>query len=42
MRHSIEKSPRDGTVIIEDDASGTYDVARWSTETGNWVGENGE
>jgi len=43
MRHSIEKSPRDGTVIIlEDDASGTYDVARWSTETAKWVGENGE
>jgi hypothetical protein len=39
----MEKSPRDGTVIIlEDDASGTYDVARWSTETGKWVGENGE
>ena len=33
MRHPIEKSPRDGTVIIlEDDASGTYDVARWPTE----------
>jgi hypothetical protein len=43
MRHPIEKSPRDGTVIIlEDDASGTYDVARWSTETGKRVGENGE
>ena len=43
MRHPIEKSPRDGTVIIlEDDASGTDDVARWSTETGKRVGENGE
>jgi len=28
MRHPMEKSPRDGTVIIlEDDASETYDVA---------------
>ena len=38
MRHPLEKSLRDGTVIIlENDASGTYDVARWSTETGKWV-----
>ena len=43
MRHPIEKSPRDGTaIILEDDASGTYDVAHWSTETGQWLGENGE
>jgi hypothetical protein len=43
MRHPIEKSPRDGTaIILEDDASGTYDVAHWSAEAGEWVGENGE
>ena len=43
MRHPIEKSPRDGTaIILEDDASGTYDVAHWSTEAGEWLGENGE
>ena len=43
MRHPIEKSPRDGTVIIlEDDAGETYDVARWSTAASKWVGENGE
>ncbi|XIA64493.1 hypothetical protein ACFIOY_37570 [Bradyrhizobium sp. TZ2] len=43
MRHPIEQSPRDGTtIILEDDASGTYDVAHWSTEAGEWVGENGE
>ena len=43
MRHPIEKSPRDGTaIILEDDASGTYDVAHWSTEAGGWLGENGE
>jgi hypothetical protein len=43
MRHSIETAPRDGKVIIlEDDAIGTYDVAHWSPEAGEWVGENGE
>src|SRR4051812_38816512 len=43
MRHPIEKSPRDGTaIILEDDASGTYEVARCSTETGEGVDENGE
>ena len=43
MRHPIEKSPRDGTaIILEDDARGTYDVAHWSAEAGQWVGENGE
>jgi hypothetical protein len=43
MRHTIETAPRDGNVVIlEDDASGTYDVARWSPEAGEWVGENGE
>jgi hypothetical protein len=43
MRQTIETAPRDGTIIIlEDDASGTYDVASWSTEAGRWVGENGD
>src|SRR5882757_9564282 len=43
LRHPIEESPKDGTaIILEDDASGTFDVARWSTETGKWVRENGE
>ena len=43
MRRTIETAPRDGNVIIlEDDARGTYDVAHWSPETGEWVGENGE
>src|SRR4249920_2186424 len=43
MRHPIEESPKDGTaIILEDDASGTYDVAHWSTESGQWLGENGE
>src|SRR5258708_4689168 len=43
MRHAIETAPRDGNVvIIEDDAIGTYEVAHWSAEAGEWVGENGE
>jgi hypothetical protein len=43
MRHAIETAPRDGKfVILEDDASGTYVVAHWSPEAGEWVGKNGE
>jgi hypothetical protein len=43
MRHTIETAPRDGKVIIlEDDASGTYDVGHWSPQAREWVGENGE
>src|SRR5258706_8265574 len=43
MRHAIETAPKDGTVvIIEDDAGRTYDVAHWSAEAGEWVGETGE
>src|ERR1700681_179655 len=43
MRHTIETAPRNGNVVIlEDDASGTYDVAHWSPEAGERIGENGE
>jgi hypothetical protein len=43
MRQTIETAPRDGKIVIlEDDASGTYGVARWSAKAGGWVGENGE
>src|SRR4030088_396635 len=43
MRQTIETAPRDGhLVILGDDASGTYDVARWLPEAGQWIGENGE
>ena len=43
MRQAIDTAPRDGTIVIlEDDASGTYDVAHWSAKAGRWVGENGE
>jgi hypothetical protein len=43
MRYAIETAPKDGKVVIlEDDANGVYDVANWSAEAGEWVGENGE
>lgn len=43
MRHTIETAPKDRKpVILEDDATGTYDVALWSPEAGTWVGKNGE
>jgi len=43
MRRTIETAPQDGKfVILEEDARGNYDVARWSSEAGGWVGENGE
>lgn len=43
MRYTIETAPRNGNVVIlEDDATGTLDVAHWSPEGGEWIGENGE
>jgi hypothetical protein len=43
MRQTIETAPRDGNrVVLLDVASGTYDVARWSPEAGQWIGKNGE
>jgi len=43
MRQAIETAPRDGSaIILENDAGETYDVAHWSAEAGEWVGENGE
>jgi len=43
MRRMIETAPRDGKfVILEEDASGKYNVACWSPEVGGWVGEGGE
>jgi hypothetical protein len=42
MRHAIETAPRNGEfVIIVDDASGRFDVAKWLTSR-EWVRENGE
>ena len=43
MRRLIETAPRDGKfVILEEDASGKYNVACWSPEVDGWVGESGE
>ena len=43
MRREIETVPKDGKlVILQDDARGTYELARWSTEQSAWVGENGK
>jgi len=42
MRRPIKTVPRDGKVVIlEDDASGTFELARWSAEARAWVRENG-
>ena len=39
----IETAPRDGGfLILEEDTSGKYDIARWASEAGGWVRENGE
>src|SRR5258705_149628 len=43
MRRAIDTAPRDGKlVILEDDASGSFELARWSAEARAWVRENGE
>src|SRR6266480_1787463 len=43
MRRAIETVPSDGKVVmLEDDTSGTYELAQWSAEARAWVGENGE
>ena len=43
MRQTIDTAPREGNVVIlEDNAAGTYDVAHWSPEAGEWISESGE
>jgi hypothetical protein len=43
MRRPIETVPKDGkTVILEDEAKGTYELARWSAQEGAWVGKDGK
>jgi hypothetical protein len=43
MRQAIESAPKNQeAIILEDDASGTFDVAHWSPEAGEWISENGE
>lgn len=42
MRQTIDTAPKDGKfVIIVDDTSGHYDIARWSAAR-EWIRENGE
>ena len=41
MRREIETVPKDGKlVILADDTSGIYEIARWSAERSAWVGEH--
>ncbi|HEY0569430.1 MAG TPA: hypothetical protein VGD13_15075 [Xanthobacteraceae bacterium] len=44
MRQLIDTAPRDGrNIILEDEheASGAFDVAHWSSESGQWIGTSG-
>jgi hypothetical protein len=43
MRRFIETAPKDGTfVLLEEDATGKYKVACWSTEAAGWVDESAQ
>ena len=43
MRYPIKIAPKNGHIIVlEDEASGTLEAARWSDETSQWLGEYGE
>lgn len=43
MRRATDTEPKDGkAVILVDVASGTYDIAHWSAETGEWMRKSGE
>ena len=42
-RRPLATAPMDGGfLILEEDANGKYDIARWAPEAGGWVRENGE
>ena len=42
-RQPIETAPKDGkTLILEDDTSGTYELARWSAQECAWVAQDGK
>ena len=39
--HPIESAPRDGRfLILKEDATGKFNIARWAPEAGGWVREN--
>jgi len=43
MRKAIATAPRNGDfVILEDNASGTYAVARWSVDSAQWLDDEGK
>ncbi len=41
MRRPIDTAPRDGQDIWLESATGTFDIAHWSREAGEWVWKNG-
>jgi hypothetical protein len=41
MRQPIDSAPRDGKDIWVEDATGAFDIARWSPQAGNWVWKSG-
>ncbi len=43
MRRPIDTVPKDGRkVILDDDVTGTHELARWSAETSTWVTQDGK
>jgi hypothetical protein len=40
MRQPIDSAPRDGKDIWVEDATGAFEIARWSSQSGNWVWKN--
>jgi hypothetical protein len=43
MRYPIKIAPKNGHIIVlENEPSGTLEVARWSGETNEWIGEFGQ
>ncbi|MCA1453353.1 hypothetical protein I6F35_09015 [Bradyrhizobium sp. BRP22] len=41
MRQPIDTAPRDGKDIWVESATGAFDIAHWSSETGEWVWKSG-
>src|SRR5262245_39165188 len=40
MRQPIDSAPKDGKDIWVEDATGAFEIARWSPQAGNWVWKN--
>jgi hypothetical protein len=41
MRQPIDTAPRDGKAIWVESSAGAFDIAHWSSESGEWVWKNG-